>query len=57
MVEREKELRIRLEFVGCASREIVMHLVRKRSMDGRLARVDRKRENEPFVKMLNLSCF
>ena len=29
MVEGEKELRIRLEFVGCASREIVMHLVRK----------------------------
>jgi len=29
MVEGEKELRIRLEFVGWASRDIVMHSVRK----------------------------
>ena len=38
MVGGEKELRIRLEFVGWVSKDIVFHSVRKgRNMDGRLA--------------------
>ena len=38
MVEGEKKLRIRLEFVGWFSKDIVFHSVRKgRNMDGRLA--------------------
>jgi len=46
MVEGEKELRIRLEFVGWASRDIVMHSVRKDPFDflTDLSDVERERD-------------